>query len=261
MSMNVSVSTEKFSGKEQVLKPRGAITRPPTSFGHGKGTPGTASLDGKGDDVTARLDGKGDNGIAGKGTGLTGPVEMIKETPAIFSTDPGRSGVGEKPAEFKEGKGKGNLGLGRVGMDESEEGDYGEDIVMGKGKGGIGLGRVGMDESEEGDYGEDVVMGKGKGAGFGGSQRMDTEDDGEEIVQGRGMAGMGEARNMPPEGPPGPEPVDLSKKSEKKGFFRKHKETPPPEDDPIGPEAAKEGLKVDKKKMSRKERKAMEKGK
>jgi hypothetical protein len=263
MSMNVSVSTEKFSGKEQVLKPRGAIRRPPmeTGFGKGVGGLGTAALDGKGDDVTARLDGKGDNGMAAKGIGLTGPGEMTGEMPPIFSTDPGRLVKGEKPAEFQEGKGRGNLGLGRVGMDESEEGDYGEDVVMGKGKGNLGLGRVGMDESEEGDYGEDVVMGKGKGAGFGGSQRMDDEDDGEEIVAGRGMAEMGEARNMPPEGPPGPEPEDLSKKSEKKGFFRRGKEAPPPEEDPIGPMAAKEGSKVETKKLSRKERKQIGKEK
>ena len=264
MSMNVSVSTEKFSGKEQVLKPRGAIPRSSMNAGFGKGSSGFNALDGKGNEMAGR-----------KGSDPYNAVEMIREQPTIFTPQKGDGSA--KPAEFKPmgatGKGRepsvprgqetktsqGGIGMGRVGMDESEEGDYGEDVVMGKGKGNVGLGRLGMDESEEGDYGEDVVMGKGKGAGFGGSQRMDSEDedDGEEVVSRKGMAGMGDARNMPPEGPPGPAPQDLSKKSEKKGFFRKHKETPPPEGDPIGPEAAESGRKIDKKKMSRKEKKMM----
>ena len=206
MSMNVAVSTEKFSGKEPVLKPRGPIKRPSMEAGYGKGVPGTVSLDGKGDDEIAR-----------KGTEkpVSKAADLISEAMA---------GKGEKPAEFGRQKetAKGTIGLGRESMEEDE----GEEDVQGHG-----------------------MSGKG-------GEVMDGEDDGEDIVASKGMFGGDSIRNIPPEGPPGPRPEDLSK-PEKKGFFRKSKETPPPEEDPFVPGAAKEGMKVDKKKMSRKERKQM----
>ena len=51
------------------------------------------------------------------------------------------------------------------------------------------------------------------------------EDEGEEIVAGRGMAGMRSMLDVPLEGPPGPRPEDLAEKTEKHGLFRKGKES------------------------------------
>jgi len=222
MSMNVSVSTEKFSGKEQVLKPRGAIPRSPLG-GIGKGVPGTASLDGKGDDGAARLDGKGDDVTAGMGIKPAEFHETGRDQPAIFSPAPARSAKGERPPQpFGEEKetAKGTIGMGRERMEEDE----GEEIVAARGMTGMG------------------------------GERME-EDEGEEIVASkRRMVGMMSPQGVPPEGPPGPRPEDLAKKPEKHGFLRKGKETSPPEVFPGRVEV--EGK---KKKMSRKERKRMEK--
>lgn len=234
MSMNVSVSTEKFSGKEQVLKPRGPIPRPPMDAGYGKRSPGTASLDGKGGDVTARLDGKGDDMLTGKRDGLTGPVEMMKETPTIFtpsmSEGPGKPAE-FKPAEFHPGKETAKVGVSMGGnrMDSEDE-DFGEEVVSRKGN--VGLGRVGMDESEEGDYGEDVVMGKGKG-------------------------GIGSTQAMPPGEPPGPRPEESRMPTGERGTIMRGKGKPKPDEDPFKKMRGVELKKMDPKKMSRKERKQM----
>lgn len=221
MSMNVSVSTEKFSGKEQVLKPRGPIPRPPMDAGIRKVSPGIAALDGKGNEVTT-----------GKGAEPFDAMGMVREQPAIFTPSMGEESL--KPAEFKP------MGTSEKGTMAtiSKAPDMRDEVIP------KGMGR-------EEPIGREKETSKGP-IGMGG-ERMD-EDEGEEIVAARGMAGKGSSWEAPPDVPPGPGPEDLAKKPEKQGFFRKSKESLPQE------EVVRGKIEEDgKKKLSRKERKLMEK--
>jgi len=220
MSMNVAVSTEKFSGKEKVLKPRGSIPRSPIGDLR-KGSPGAASLDGK-----------GDNGIAPQGTESFYPKVTPSQTPVIIAPSMGEESM--KPAEFKDititdegsrmgiSKASDLIGEAMAAKGEQSPKEFGRE--KGTAKAGIGLGGARMDEDDEGE--EDVatrVM-AGKGSMGKGGDRMD-DDEGEEDVQSIGMRGKGSMRDVPPDVPPGPMPKEVDKKSEKKGFFRKGKGT------------------------------------
>lgn len=226
MSMNVSVSTEKFSGKEQVLKPRGPIPRPPMDAGIRKVSPGIAALDGKGGDMTP-----------GKGTEAFEAREMVKEQPAIFT--PSMRDEPLKPAEFKPAEFK---PMGTMGKEEP----IGREKETTKGAMGMGGDRMDEDEGEE-------VVATRVMAGMGG-ERMDG-DTGVETAASGLPTGKRQLREESPDVPPGPRPEDITMKPPKTGLFRKSKESDLANIDLQ--DAMKDGK--EKKKLSRKERKLMEK--